>query len=431
MRMYDLIYTKKTGGHLSPEQIAFWVNGAADGSVPDEQSAALLMATCWRGMDTAETLALTLNMRDSGDKVDLSSVPGIKVDKHSTGGVGDKTTLILGPIVAACGVPCAMFSGRGLGHTGGTVDKYMAIPGLKVELTQDGFRESLAKTGFANSAQTGDICPADRKLYALRDVTATVESIPLITASIMSKKLAGGSDALVLDVKCGGGAFMKTLDDSRTLAQSMVGVGKAHGMKIKALITRMEEPLGWAIGNTLEIIESVEILKGMHADSDLAKMSLRLAAEMLIMGGAAKDLAEAEAKVAHSISSGSAMEAYRKWVTFNGGDARALDDTTMMPGYKSTAEVLAATSGYIHAMDSRALGILAMELGAGRASKDDILDLGVGIRVHANVGQKVEKGQKLLTLYLNDRKGNPLPKDWITIKPEACAAFPWLLETVE
>jgi len=431
MRMYDPIYTKKMGGHLTAEEIAFWVKGAADGSVPDEQSAALLMAICWQGMDTAETLALTLQMRDSGDKVDLSSVPGIKVDKHSTGGVGDKTTLILGPIVAACGVPCAMFSGRGLGHTGGTVDKYAAIPGLKVELNQDEFRASLAATGFANSAQTGDICPADRKLYALRDVTATVESIPLITASIMSKKLAGGSDALVLDVKCGAGAFMKTLSDARTLAKSMVGVGQAYGMKIKALITRMEEPLGWAIGNTLEVIESVEILKGMHGDSDLAKMSFRLAAEMLVMGGVAADLADAQAQVAASISSGSALATYRKWVAFNGGDARALDDFSLMPGYAHSEDVLAPASGTIHAMDSRALGLLAMELGAGRRSKDDVLDLGVGIRVHANVGQKVEKGQKLITLYSNGRKAEPLAEGWITIRPEACPANDWLLETVE
>ena len=315
MRMYDLIYTKKHGGRLSPEQIAFWVEGAARDQVPDEQSAALLMAICWQGMDVEETLALTLAMRDSGERVDLSSVPGVKVDKHSTGGVGDKTTLILGPIVASCGVPCAMFSGRGLGHTGGTVDKYLAIPGLRVELSPDEFRRSLATTGFANSAQTGNVCPADRKLYALRDVTATVESIPLITASIMAKKLAGGSDALVLDVKCGRGAFMKTLDEARALARSMVAVGQAHGLRIKALITRMEEPLGWAIGNTLEVVEAVEILKGLHGDSTLAAMSFHLAAEMLVLGGAAGTLGEAAAMVAERVASGRAMAAFRAWVT--------------------------------------------------------------------------------------------------------------------
>ncbi len=430
MRMYDLIYTKKTGGKLTPEQIAFWVDGAARGTVPDEQSAALLMAICWRGMDVEETLALTLGMRDSGDKVNLASVPGVKVDKHSTGGVGDKTTLILGPIVASCGIPCAMFSGRGLGHTGGTVDKYAAIPGLKVELSQDEFRQSLRETGFANSAQTGDITPADRKLYALRDVTATVESIPLITASIMSKKLAGGSDALVLDVKCGGGAFMKTLDDARTLAQSMVAVGQAHGMKIKALITRMEEPLGRAIGNAMEVIESVEILKGMYAGSDLAKMSFRLAAEMLILGGAAADLAAAEALVADSVASGRAMATYRAWVAANGGNAAALDDFSLLPGAAHREDILAETSGYIHAVDSRCLGIKAMEMGGGRSSKDDVLDLGIGIEVHANVGDRVEKGMKLLTLHHNGRTGNPLPAGWIDIQAAPVAKAPWLLETI-
>ncbi len=428
MRIYDLIYKKKLGGTLSDEEIAFWVKGAADGSVPDEQSAALLMAICWRGMSTAETLALTLNMRDSGDRVDLSAVPGIKVDKHSTGGVGDKTTLILGPIVAACGLPCAMFSGRGLGHTGGTVDKYAAIPGLKVELSQAEFKESLRRTGFANSAQTGDICPADRKLYALRDLTATVESIPLITASIMSKKLAGGADALVLDVKCGGGAFMKTLEDARALARSMVEVGKAHGMRIKALITRMEEPLGWAIGNSLEVIESVEILKGMHGDGDLARMSLRLAAEMLLLGGAEPDLAAAEARVAQVVADGTAMAVFRAFVAQNGGDPRAVDDFSRLPQATRHIKVPAPRSGYVQAIDSRALGILAMELGAGRKSKDDVLDLGVGIRVHVRPGQRVEAGEPLLTLHASDR---PLPtwqENTVVIDAQSPASVaPWLL----
>jgi pyrimidine-nucleoside phosphorylase len=323
-----------------------------------------------------------------------------------------------------------MFSGRGLGHTGGTVDKYAAIPGLKVELDQDAFRASLAATGFANSAQTGDICPADRKLYALRDVTATVESIPLITASIMSKKLAGGSDALVLDVKCGNGAFMKTLEDARTLAKSMVAVGQAHGMKIKALITRMEEPLGYAIGNAMEVIEAVEILKGLDKTSDLAAMSFRLAAEMLILGQAAATLPEAEALVADSIASGRAMATCRQWVAANGGNPAALDDFSLLPGSTRTREVLAETAGYIHAVDSRSLGILAMEMGGGRAAKDDVLDLGIGIHLHHNVGDRVEKGETILTLHHNGRTGNPLPEGWITIRPEPCARQAWLLETI-
>jgi pyrimidine-nucleoside phosphorylase len=431
MRMYDLIYAKKLGGRLSDEEIAFWVRGVADGTVPDEQSAALLMAICWRGMDTRETLALTLSMRDSGQKMDLSSVPGVKVDKHSTGGVGDKTTLVIGPVVAACGVPCAMFSGRGLGHTGGTVDKYAAIPGLRVELDPDAFRASLRATGFANSAQTGDVCPADRKLYALRDVTATVESIPLLASSIMSKKLAGGADALVLDVKCGNGAFLKSLEEARILARTMVAVGQAHGMQVKALVTRMEEPLGWAIGNALEVMEAVEILKGMHGDSDLAQMSCRLAAEMLILGGAADTLQGAESRVAAAIAGGDALRVFRSWVEANGGDPRVLDDFSLLPGCARTEVVRADRGGYVRAMRSRALGVLAMDLGAGRRSLDDVLDPGVGIRVHVRVGQEVEPGQKLLTLYCNDRQPQALAPDWITIGPEPRPPAPWLLESFD
>ena len=375
------------------------MKGASDGTIPDEQSSALLMAICWRGMTTEETLALTLAMRDSGKRLDLSSVPGLKVDKHSTGGVGDKTTLILGPIVAACGVPCPMFSGRGLGHTGGTVDKFAAIPGLKVELSEAEFLRSLAETRFANSAQTADIAPADKKLYALRDVTATVESIPLITASIMSKKLAGGADALVLDVKCGPTAFMKTLEDATALAQSMVAVGKAHGMQMRALITRMDAPLGWAIGNALEVMECVEILRGEHGDSELAQMSFRLAAEMLVMGGAATTLEAAQTQVQASIQDGSALATLRRFVALNGGDALALDDFSRLPQPGQVVDILADRAGYISAIDGRALGILAMDLGAGRRDRNDILDLGVGIRVLTQVGQKMEKGEILFQIY--------------------------------
>jgi len=432
MRMYDLIYGKKLGGALSPEEIAFWVKGAADGSIPDEQSAALLMAICWRGMTTEETLALTLAMRDSGKRLDLSSVPGIKVDKHSTGGVGDKTTLILGPIVAACGVPCPMFSGRGLGHTGGTVDKFAAIPGLKVELSEAEFLHSLRETGFANSAQTADIAPADKKLYALRDITATVESIPLITASIMSKKLAGGADALVLDVKCGPTAFMKTRDDARTLAQSMVDVGTAHGMQIRALITRMDAPLGWAIGNALEVMESVEILRGEHGDSELAQMSFRLAAEMLIMGGAAQELEGAQKRVQASIRDGSALATLRRFVALNGGDPGALDDFTRLPQPGQVIEVRAEQAGYIADIDGRALGILAMDLGAGRRDRTDVLDLGVGIRVHVRTGSRVEKNDKIYTLYAKrDSRADSVEfLRTLQVVPEPPLARPWLLETI-
>ena len=432
MRMYDLIYTKKLGGALAPEQIAFWVKGAADGSIPDEQSAALLMAICWRGMGTEETLALTLAMRDSGKRLDLSSIPGLKVDKHSTGGVGDKTTLILGPIVAACGVPCPMFSGRGLGHTGGTVDKFAAIPGLNVELSEAEFLRSLRETRFANSAQTADIAPADRKLYALRDITATVESIPLITASIMSKKLAGGADALVLDVKCGPTAFMKTLDEASTLAQSMVDVGTAHGMQIRALITRMDAPLGWAIGNALEVMEAVEILRGEHGDSELAQLSFRLAAEMLIMGGAADRLEQALGMVRARLQDGSALETLRRFVALNGGDPGALDDFGRLPQPGQVVEVRADREGYVAAIDGRALGLLAMDLGAGRKDRSDVLDLGVGIRVRARVGSKVAKNQPLFTVYA--KRGvlvapGPFLRT-LELVPEPTAGRAWLLKTI-
>ncbi|MBK8727066.1 MAG: thymidine phosphorylase [Holophagaceae bacterium] len=289
----------------------------------------------------------------------------------------------------------------------------------------------MRETGFANSAQTGDICPADRKLYALRDVTATVESIPLITASIMSKKLAGGADALVLDVKCGNGAFMKTLEDATTLARSMVEVGKAHGMHIKALITRMEEPLGWAIGNALEVMESVEILKGLHGDGDLARISFRLAAEMLVLGGAAATLGEAESQVAESIASGRAMEAFRRFVAFNGGDPAALDDFSLLPQAARTVEVKADRAGWVESIDSMALGNFAVGLGAGRKTKDDVLDLGVGMRLHAPVGARVEAGQVLMTIHEGASPSGGPPAGWIHLSGSPQADHPWCLGIIE
>ena len=433
MRAYDLIYRKKMGGELDEDQIRWWVEGVTAGALPPEQSAALLMAICWRGMSTAETLALTLAMRDSGTRLDLSSVPGVKVDKHSTGGVGDKATLILGPIVAACGVPCAMFSGRGLGHTGGTIDKFSAIPGLRVELSEAEFLRSLRETGFANSAQTAAIAPADRKLYALRDVTATVESIPLITASIMSKKLAGGAEALVLDVKCGGAAFMKTREEAEALAKSMVAVGKAHGMKIKALITRMEEPLGWAIGNALEVMESVEILRGQHGDSVLARLSFRFAAEMLVVGGGAESLEVAEHKVTEAVATGRALEVLKRFVALNGGDAAALEDFSRLPQPARQEVIRADRGGFVTAIDGRALGIVAMELGAGRRELTDTLDLGVGLRIHAPVGTRVKKDDPLATTLSGSlRAAN---RDQVlsafSLSTQAPAETHWLMGIVE
>ncbi|MDR1840303.1 MAG: thymidine phosphorylase [Holophagales bacterium] len=407
MRMYDLIYAKKSGQALSFDAIDYWAKGVADGSIPDEQSAALLMAICWQGMNTEETIALTLAMRDSGRIVDLSDVPGTKIDKHSTGGVGDKTTLVIGPVAACCGkdagLSCAMFSGHGLGHTGGTVDKLASIPGMRTELSETEFLECLKSIGFANSAQTRDICPADRKLYALRDISATVESIPLITASIMSKKLACGADALVLDVKSGSGAFMKNQTDAQKLADSLVAVGKAHGMKVKALITPMDEPLGWAIGNALEVMESVEILNGRHADSDLTKLCFRLAAEMLVLGGAATDTDVARKMVSSAIESGRAFETLKKFVSFCDGDAEALNDPRRLPQAREQVTIASPQSGTLKSIDSRVLGVFAMNLGAGRKKQSDALDPGAGIRLHVKAGDRVERGQTLFTAYCRDK----------------------------
>ena len=438
MRAVDIIRKKRDGQALDEAEIAWMIAGLASGEVSDYQWSALLMAVYFRGMTDAETACLTMAMMKSGTIADLSSLAGLKVDKHSTGGVGDKTTLILGPIVAACGhasgrLACAMFSGRGLGHTGGTVDKFGAIPGLKVELTETEFVRSLSETGFANSAQTADIAPADRKLYALRDVTATVESIPLITASIMSKKLAGGADALVLDVKCGSAAFMKTREDAEILARSMVEVGRAHGLRMKALLTRMEEPLGWAIGNALEVMESVEILRGEHGDSPLAQMSFRLAAEMLVMGGVAADLEEARSQVLEAIRSGRALDVLKRFVALNGGDAGSLDDFSRLPQAARTVEVRAEQTGWVAGIRGWELGIYAMELGAGRRSREDVLDPGVGLRIQAPVGSRVEKGQLLATLHAPARE-IPDParvRDAFELATEVTEIPKWLVATIE
>lgn len=435
--MYDLIYTKKLGGELTNDQLHYWINGVINQTIPYEQSSAMLMAICWRGMTIQETSSLTLLMRNSGKIIDLSSVQPFKVEKHSTGGVGDSVSLVIGPILSACGVHCPMLSGAGLGHTGGTVDKYHSFPGLKVSLSPEEFLASLRETCFANSAQTPEICPADRILYALRDSTATVESIPLITASIMSKKLAGGANGLLLDVKCGSGAFMKTFEEAKSLAESLVRVGKTNGLKVKALITRMNEPLGYSIGNALEVIESIEILRGSHRKSTtastssatsttetmnlqttiLAELSYRIAAEMLLLANHCSNLLEAEKCVKEVIDNGLALKKYQEWIQFNGGHKEVFDNYLLFPQAGRVYTICSQGNGFIKEIESRKLGILAMQLGAGRKNKDDILDLGVGLKLHKRVGEEVKIGEILITVLAKKEQLVDLyPEDgWITL----------------
>src|SRR3954469_8971479 len=365
MRTVDLIQRKRGGEELSPEEIEFLVNGYTNGEIPDYQMSSFLMAVYFKGMTDREVSRLTECMLHSGDTVDLSGVPGVKVDKHSTGGVGDKTSFIVAPLAAAAGVVVPMMSGRALGHTGGTLDKLESIPGLRTNLTIEEFRNQLSEIGLAFIGQTEQLAPADGKLYALRDVTATVESIPLIASSIMSKKLAEGIDALVLDVKVGSGAFMKSLEDARALAKTMISIGTQMGRKVTALITDMDQPLGRAVGNALEVIEAVEMLRG-RAPADYTEITLALTAEMLVLGGEAKDEAEARAKLHEAIKSGAAVEQFKQIVSAQGGDPEAVDDYARLPAASSTVDVPSPASGYVTRIDCEAVGLAAVALGAGR-----------------------------------------------------------------
>ncbi len=396
--MYDIILKKRNGGALTREEIAFFISGYVDGSIPDYQASALCMAIYFQGMNEDETVALTDCMAHSGDTVDLSRFGALSVDKHSTGGVGDKTSLIVGPIVASLGGKLAKMSGRGLGHTGGTVDKLESIPGYRVTMPQEDFLRQVEDVGIAVIGQSGNLTPADKLLYALRDVTATVDSIPLITSSIMSKKLAAGARNMVLDVKVGSGAFMKTLDDARLLAENMVKIGKACGRNIAALITDMSRPLGYAIGNELEVREAVEILRGERR-GDLYDVCVALAAELVILfKGIEAD--EARAQVEQSIESGAAFEKMQEWVAAQGGDVSFLERTSNKTAYR--VPVICPADGYITAMDTAAIGSAAVILGAGRSKKDDPIDYAAGITVSAKTGERVEKGQELGYLYTND-----------------------------
>jgi pyrimidine-nucleoside phosphorylase len=402
MRFVDAIARKRDGEALSRSEIDAFVAGVTDGSIPDYQASALLMAIVLRGMSDQETGWLTDAMVRSGDRVDLSDIPGIKVGKHSTGGVGDKISVILAPVAAACGVIVPKMSGRGLGHTGGTLDKLESIPGFRIDLTIDQFKQVLREVGSAIIGQTASLAPADKKLYALRDVTATVESIPLISASIMSKKLAEGSNALVLDVKCGDGAFMKDLDRARALAASMVAIGRQAGVRTEAVITDMESPLGCAIGNSLEIIECLDTLKG-RGPADLTAVVVRLASRMVVMAGIASDDRTASARVAHALESGRALETFARMVERQGGNARVTENYGLLPS--APARVLCSSShaGYVTALKAEAIGKASNVLGAGRATVGEPIDHGVGVVVLAKPGDHVARGQALVELHHRDR----------------------------
>jgi pyrimidine-nucleoside phosphorylase len=401
MRAVDIIRKKREGGILDPSEIEEFVRGATDGGWQEYQTSALLMAICCRGMTEAETAALTAAMVNSGAKLDLSDLPGPKVDKHSTGGVGDKTSLILAPLAAACGVVVPMMSGRGLGHTGGTLDKLESIPGFRVDLSVKEFRAALKKVGCAMIGQTKDVAPADRVLYALRDVTGTVESIPLITASIMSKKIAEGIEGLVLDVKCGAGAFMKTATEAGRLADSLVRTGLANGVRTEAVLTAMDEPLGEAIGNALEVEEAILVLKNVAGDGPLVQLSVHLAAWMVLLAGLAKDLAEAERKVRDALSSGRGLQKFRQIIRQQGGDPKVTTHRMLLPTARKRAYVEAPVSGYVTAIHAEKLGRATMLLGAGRNRVKDRIDPAAGAVILANRGEKVREGDWIVELHYN------------------------------
>lgn len=401
MRMYDLILKKKQGGELSTDEIRYMIEGFTEGSIPDYQMSAMTMAICFRGMTPRETVDLTLAMRDSGDVLDLSGIKGVKVDKHSTGGVGDKTSLALTPIIAALGVPVAKMSGRGLGHTGGTIDKLECFDGFTTALSEEQFAGNVNTIGIAIAGQTANLAPADKKLYALRDVTATVDQMSLIASSIMSKKLASGSDAIVLDVKTGNGAFMKKLEDSRALAKEMVSIGTMAGKKTVAVITDMDQPLGRAVGNSLEVREAIDTLRG-EGPADFKEVVFALGSQMLMLAGRTADEKEARALMEGVIEDGSALDKFAQFVRAQGGDAAPVYDTSLLPVAGKTLEVTAKESGYVHRILAEDIGIACMTLGGGRETKESAIDLSVGIILEKKNGNAVSDGEVLATIYGND-----------------------------
>lgn len=400
MRMNDIIEKKRDGHALTKEEISFFIDGYTNGSIPDYQASALLMAIYFKDMNDEERANLTMAMVNSGEQIDLSAIEGVKVDKHSTGGVGDTTTLVLGPLVAACGVPVAKMSGRGLGHTGGTIDKLEAIEGFHVELSSEQFVKQVNEIKVAVIGQSGNLTPADKKLYALRDVTSTVNSIPLIASSIMSKKIAAGAGAIVLDVKTGDGAFMKTAEDARKLAKAMVQIGNSVGRQTMAIISDMSQPLGRAIGNALEVQEAIDTLKG-NGPEDLTELCLTLGSQMVVVGEKAETLEEARAMLKKVIDDGSALEIFKQFIKWQGGNENVVDNTNLLPKAAFVTELTAKEAGYVTYMEADEIGTAAMLLGAGRATKESEIDLAVGIILNKKVGDRVEKGESLATIHAN------------------------------
>lgn len=402
-RFVDLIQKKKNGETLTKEEIDFMITDYVAGKIPDYQMSAMLMAIYFNGMENEELAAFTLAMRDSGDLVDLSPIEGIKVDKHSTGGVGDKTTLIVGPIVAACGVPVAKMSGRGLGFTGGTLDKLESISGFRIDLSAAEFFETVKKTGISVIGQTGNLAPADKLLYALRDVTATVDSIPLIAASVMSKKLAAGSDKIVLDVTTGSGAFMKNTRDAKKLAKHMVAIGNHAGKETVAILTGMEEPLGFAIGNNMEVKEAIEVLKG-GGPEDVKEVSVAIAGMMLSLGLENVSHSQGKRMAKKALSSGQAFEKFKEMVQAQGGDIRYVEHPEFFERDAFEGEVLAAEDGFLSGMDTEKIGVAAGLLGAGRETKDSVIDMSAGIYLEKKIGDTVKKGEPIAICYAGTKE---------------------------
>ncbi|AQS46019.1 MULTISPECIES: pyrimidine-nucleoside phosphorylase [Bacillus amyloliquefaciens group] len=430
MRMVDLIVKKQNGKELTTEEIQFFVKGYTDGSIPDYQASALAMAIYFQDMTDQERADLTMAMVNSGETIDLSAIEGIKVDKHSTGGVGDTTTLVLAPLVAALGVPVAKMSGRGLGHTGGTIDKLEAIEGFHVELSKDEFIKLVNRDKVAVIGQSGNLTPADKKLYALRDVTGTVNSIPLIASSIMSKKIAAGADAIVLDVKTGAGAFMKTDEDAVNLAKAMVRIGNNVGRQTMAVISDMSQPLGFAIGNALEVQEAIDTLRG-EGPEDLNELVLTLGSQMVVLAKKAETLEEARTKLQEVMKNGKALEKFKEFLSNQGGDASVVDEPSKLPQAAYKIDVPAKEAGVVSEIVADEIGVAAMLLGAGRATKEDEIDLAVGIMLRKKVGDTVEKGEPLVTLYANrENVDDVTAKVYDNIRISEKAEAPKLIHTL-